>query len=58
VIGIPEKDVYDVDPWRHIVGICGHEIDVFHVVGCTFLKLACVAMYSVILGVAEYLFSL
>ena len=41
---------------RHIVGICGHAIHLIYVVGCTFLNLACMAMYFIILGIAEYLF--
>jgi len=39
---------------RHVVGICGDEIHLVRVVDCTFLNLACVAMYSTILGVAMY----
>ena len=43
---------------RHIVGICGHTIHLICVISCTFLNLVCVIMYFVILGVADYLFSL
>jgi len=43
--------------YHHLVNICMHAIHLICLLGCTFLNLACVVMYLVLVREAEYVFS-